>query len=60
MDEKEIANLVFERAIERQSNQKTASSDLVAAIHATLMDIGLLLNTKMENIRYEECTKELG
>jgi len=60
MDEKEISNLIIERAVERQSDQKTASSDLVAAIHATLMDIGLLLNTEMENIRYEERTKELG
>jgi len=60
MDEKEIANLVFERAVERQSNQKTASSDLVASIHSTLMDIELLLIKEMERIRYEERTRTLG
>jgi len=60
MNEKEIANLVFERAVERQSNQKTASSDLVASIHSTLMDIELLLIKEMEKIRHEERTKTLG
>ena len=60
MNEREIANLVFERAVERQSNQRTASSDLVASIHSTLMDIELLLIKEMERIRHEERTKTLG
>ena len=60
MNEKEIANLVFERAVERQSDQRTASSDLVASIHSTLMDIELLLIKEMERIRHEERTKKLG
>jgi len=60
MNEKEIANLVFERAVERQSDQRTTSSDLVASIHSTLMDIELLLIKEMERIRHEERTKTLG
>jgi len=49
----EIALQVLRLAKERQNDPATASSDLIASIHATWMEVGLILGREMERLRKE-------
>ena len=49
----EIALQVLRLAKERQNDPATASSDLIASIHATWMEVGLILGKEMERLRKE-------
>lgn len=49
----EIALQVLRLAKERQNDSATASNDLTASIHATWMEVGLILGKEINRLRKE-------
>ena len=54
----QIAAMIIDTALRRQRTPKQACSDLVAAMHAVWIEVGLELGKEMNRIREEERKEE--